>query len=209
VVVLAIAAAHHAAAASRVPGTLRDRLYLGGSLANGRSARKDRIGFHVHDLACRMGDARSCTHLGRIHDEGWLGWKDMSLANDFYARGCRGGDGMGCFYLGLSYELADGVPHDASVAAVLYEVACAAREEFGCFRAGALYHWGEGVSPDPDRALGFFALGCEGGSPRSCTMMGAHHEPRDRATAVSFYRSACRYGDELGCDALRRLDEVL
>jgi TPR repeat protein len=202
---LSVAASRYAASISRVPGTLRDRLHLGGCLADGRHPTKDHVGLWVHDLACRAGDARGCTHVGRVYDEGWGVAVDKHRAMALYDRACADGDGLGCANLGLSYEIGDGVPIHLPMAVALYEKGCAFGEEYACYRLAICHDLGNGVPADPVRALSLYALACEGGSPKACTDMGAYHELRDGPTAAAYYRRACSDGEAAACEGLRRV----
>jgi TPR repeat protein len=192
-------------------GTLRDRLYLGGHIATGTNEARDTLGLWVNDLACRAGDARGCTNVGRIYDEGWGVTKDTARGVQLYQRGCTAGDGLGCANLGRSYEMGDGVPHDDHVAAVLYEQACALRAEWGCYHLAVCYDRGVGVSLDAARAMELFRTACDGDHARSCTELGTRYEtgtgvPADGATAAGFYRRGCAAGDPRACAAARRLE---
>ncbi len=202
------ASGRYAAGATAVPGTVRDRLHLGGVFANGKSPVFDGIGRRVHLLACEAGDARSCTNVGRIYDEGWGVARDIEMANRYYGHACRAGDGFGCFYLGVSYEVGDGLSPDPEAACALHVQACTLGEEYGCYRAGVCHDLGLGVRRDPAKAVSFYELACTGGSPSACAAMGAHTATTDRATAAAFYRRACSEGHAGACNGLRMLFAV-
>jgi len=202
---LSLGAAAYASQSSAVPGTVRDRLHLGGVFANGRSPFLDGVGRRAHLLACRAGDARSCTNVGRIFDEGWGVPRDIEMANRFYGHACRAGDGFGCFYLGISYEVGDGLSPDPEAACALHVHACDLHEEYGCYRAGVCNDLGLAGKPDPKKADAFYRLACEGGSPSACTAMGSRLARQDPMDAAAYFRRACTDGHTGGCDGLRRL----
>jgi TPR repeat protein len=206
---VALVVAWASARDARVPGTLRDRLHLGGSLADGRNPRKDRVGLWLHDLLCRAGDPRGCTNVGRIYKAGRGVPVDPARAVTLFAEACAKGDGLGCSDLGLQYAWGVGVTQDAARAASLYRDACRLRDEAGCYDLGYCYEHGFGVTVDLPAAVQLYAASCEGGEGRGCLALGelvesGSADASDLDAAEQFAR-ACKLGEQAGCASNDRL----
>ncbi len=196
----------------RPTGSLRDRLYLGGHIAKGNNVAQDTVGRWVNELACRAGDARGCTQVGRIYASGWGVLTDPERGARLYERGCAGGDDLGCANLGLAYEMGTGVKRDLEKAVALYEEGCRRHAASACHHLGICHETGVGVpAVDMPRALELFRMACDGDHAPSCGELGALYEegakvPADAATALAFYKHGCVEGDEKSCEGRLRLE---
>jgi TPR repeat protein len=189
---------------------LRDRLHLGGSFADGRYVAKDRLGLWVDSLACRIGDARGCTNLGRDYAKGLAVAKVPAVAAGLFEQSCAAGDGLGCADLALAYAWGRGVAADIERANALYGQACDLGEETGCYGLGYSYEHGHGVAVDLGRARELYLDACVRGEARGCTDLGADYARGvDRGSTLTFYRLGCAGDDARACDALRSMGASL
>ena len=90
----------------------------------------------LYQKACDSGEARGCSNLGVLYDEGQGVKQDYQKAAQLYQKGCDEGNSLGCFNLGLLYKEGQGVKQDYQKAAQLYQKVCEGGELRGCFNLG-------------------------------------------------------------------------
>jgi len=82
--------------------------------------------------ACDGGNARGCSSLGALYENGGGVNKDERQAAKLYQQACEGGNGRGCAYLGDLYMQGTGVAKDQGRAEQLYQRACEQGYAEGC-----------------------------------------------------------------------------
>jgi hypothetical protein len=142
------------------------------------------------EAACSKGTGTSCTELARLYADGLGVEKDVDKMVVLLQEACRHGDSKGCMMLGgvgalmLSGQL--GEPEHARGVKLL-EASCEAGQADPCVLVGLVYE-------------------CEAGEESACQMLssglGTQYERgvllRERAAEA--YRSACKLGQQAGCD---------
>lgn len=166
-----------------------------------------------YEKSCEGGDARGCTFLGYLHQQGiGEGASNPEEAIRFYALACDGGDMEGCGYLGYIHQHGIGLEADPEEAARLYGMGCEGGNARSCTSLGYLLEHGVGMEPDPEEVARLYEMGCVGGDARGCNNLGFLHqtgigvEP-DLLEAARLYEMSCEDGDALGCTNLGYLHE--
>ncbi len=174
-----------------------------------------RAGAEDHALAavyyrqgCDMHDARACTNLGVMFENGQGVYGDDVKAAELYAGGCDNGDSLGCTYLGFMYLGGRGVPKSPVKAYEMLRLGCADSHSDACTHLGILYETGEGVnSRDYGRAGRFYSQGCAGRHAPGCRRLGLLYDKGlgvaiDPMQAAELYRLACGGKDAPACTSL-------
>ena len=154
--------------------------YLAGS---GGVRRSPAWAAQAWQQGCRQEDARSCTHLASLYEEGLTTAdvpQDARLAARFYRRGCERGDARGChglgrilgWGLGTESQPAEGLPFEIR--------ACRAGVADACGALADVFLQGDGVPADATRAGRLRARACALGDERWCSPSAAE-PPRRRA----------------------------
>ena len=156
---------------------------------------------------CEGGDARGCTNLAHLHNNG-LGFpRDRKNAERLFARACDGGDLRGCVSLGGLAIHSDAAQKDYYKARILFAKACDGGTARGCTGLGHLYSSPSGILADYPRARDYYVQGCEGGDPQGCSNLGWYYSAgpvtdRDLDKSTEFYTRGCDGGDPNGCSNL-------
>ncbi len=157
---------------------------------------------------CDLGDARACTNLGVMFENGQGVYRDDVKAAELYARGCENDDSFGCTYLGFMYHSGRGVPKSPVKAYEMFRLGCADSRSDACTHLGILYETGEGVSSrDYGRAGRFYSQGCAGHHAPGCRRLGLLYDKGlgvavDPVQAAELYRLACGGKDAPACTSL-------
>jgi TPR repeat protein len=156
---------------------------------------------------CDSSEARSCTTLGYLFQNGLGVAKDPVQAVTLYRKACDGGIPLGCSNLGAMYDHGNGVTKDSVQAVALYRKGCDGGIPLGCSNLGAMYDRGTGVAKDPVQAVALYRKSCDGGIALGCSNLGAMYDhgngvAKDAAQAVALYRKGCDGGIPLGCSNL-------
>lgn len=106
----------------------------------------------LHERACELRDAPSCTSAARMHASGAGVPPSRARQLELLAAACQLGDALACGLPARAYAEGRGVPRDERRAADLYERACAGGVEAACPEVDR----GEGVE-------GWRGRGAEGG----------------------------------------------
>ena len=120
--------------------------------------------------ACDLGDAHSCSELGRLversHEPMWSG----ELPQEQYlSRGCDGGDPEGCFWLAEQTLPSRGEPDEDTY--ILLEQSCVGEHGPGC-AALADVHLERKTAFDQEIAARHLETACGNGSYDSCRLLG-------------------------------------
>lgn len=156
---------------------------------------------------CHLGDARACTNLGVMFENGQGVYRDDVKAAELYGRGCGGDDTLGCTYLGFMYQGGRGVLKSPVKAFELFRTGCDDAHAAACTHLGILYETGEGVTVDHRRAGRFYSQGCAGHHAPGCRRLGLLYDrglgvAADRMQAAELYRLACGGRDAPACTFL-------
>ena len=193
-------------------------LSLGLGLSAGRGAAgaaADPLDAAAAERACRDGAAASCTRLGlalRFGTDGVA--QDVPRARRLLTRACELGQGRipACTHLAeiVNSELAG--PRDTGAALTLLERACAGQEASACAFLGLIYVEGLGVpynAGSQHYGARFYRKACELGHGGGCWHLGLLQRSgtglqRDAAAARSSFTRACKLGETIGCDELKK-----
>jgi uncharacterized protein len=152
------------------------------------------------EQACDTGDARSCSVLGVMYEEGKGVAADPARAERLYERACARGNARACTNLG---RLLDGPRHDRDGAAVAFEVACHAGDAEGCYQLGRARY----AAGDVRHAAAALCKACTSAHAPACDGLGVLYEQgrgvaQDPTRARDLYRQACEAGYVAACDRL-------
>ena len=156
---------------------------------------------------CAAGDARACTNLGVMFENGQGVYGDEVKAAELYDDGCEGGDSLGCTYLGFMYQGGRGVPASPVKAYEMFRLGCEASHSVACTHLGISYETGKGVKVDYGRAGRFYSQGCAGHHAPGCRRLGLLYDrglgvAADPMQAAELYRLACVGKDAPACTFL-------
>ncbi len=157
---------------------------------------------------CDLGDARACTNLGVMFENGQGVYRDDVKAAELYTKGCESDDSFGCTYLGFMYHSGRGVPKSPVKAYEMLRLGCADSRSDACTHLGILYETGEGVnSRDYGKAGRFYSQGCAGHHAAGCRRLGLLYDKGlgvavDPVQAAELYRLACGGKDAPACTSL-------
>ncbi len=156
---------------------------------------------------CAAGDARACTNLGVMFENGQGVYGDEVKAAELYDDGCEGGDSLGCTYLGFMYQGGRGVPESPVKAYEMFRLGCEAAHSVACTHLGISYETGKGVKVDYGRAGRFYSQGCAGHHAPGCRRLGLLYDrglgvAADPMQAAELYRLACIGKDAPACTSL-------
>lgn len=167
------------------------------------------------ERACREGAAASCTRLGlalRLGTDGVA--QDIPRARRVLTRACELGQGRvpACTHLAeiVNSELAG--PRDTGAALTILERACAGQEASACAFLGLIYVEGLGVpynAGSQHYGARFYRKACELGHGGGCWHLGLLQRSgtglqRDAAAARGSFTRACKLGETIGCDELKK-----
>lgn len=152
---------------------------------------------------CAEGDARSCSVLGVMFENGRGVVADPGKAARLYGRACRGGNAPACVSLGRMMEAGTAARPDPEGAIVMYEAACDAGELAGCEQLGR-------TLADIGRlrlAAKVLGSACKRGHAASCETLGTlvaegRGVARSERRAQELFRRACRGGHANACARL-------
>ncbi len=166
-----------------------------------------RLAAAYYHQGCDLGDARACTNLGVMFENGQGVYRDGVKAAELYRSGCDGDDSLGCTYLGFMYQGGSGVPRSPVKAYEMFRVGCEDGLAVGCTHLGILYETGEGVKLDRRRAGRFYSQGCAGHHAPGCRRLGLLYDRglgvvADKMQAAELYRLACGGKDAPACTFL-------
>jgi TPR repeat protein len=126
--------------------------------------------FTAWTQACNIGDAHSCTELGRLvlegHKEPWPGEQP---SDDYLSRGCENGDAEGCYWLAADDLPKRGEPPEAAY--IMLERSCEGGFGDGCAELASV-HLERRTSFDDEIAAGHLDSACESGHYDSCRVLG-------------------------------------
>ncbi len=156
---------------------------------------------------CDQGDARACTNLGVMFENGQGVYRDDVKAAELYAKGCDGDDSLGCTYLGFMYHGGRGVLGSPVKAYEMFRLGCDDAHAAACTHLGILYETGEGVNMDHHRAGRLYSQGCAGHHAPGCRRLGLLYDrglgvAADKMQAAELYRLACGGLDAPACTFL-------
>ena len=117
------------------------------------TVRKDAaIALYWYDLACTLGDRKSCIYAGRL----LLGVdgveKDYRKAANFFELGANENNAACARHLGRLYELGRGRPQSYQKACSLYLKAASLGDPFAELYLGDLYYYGRGIFESKEEA---------------------------------------------------------
>ncbi|MFT5454958.1 MAG: TPR repeat protein [Myxococcota bacterium] len=128
------------------------------------------IAFGSWTRACDLGNAHSCSELGKLversHDPMWSGEQPTDR---YLRRGCESGDPEGCFWLAEHTLPKKGEPDEDTY--LLLEQSCEGEHGAGC-AALADVHLDRGTSFDEEIAARHLETACGNGSYDSCRVLG-------------------------------------
>ncbi|MBX3184047.1 MAG: sel1 repeat family protein [Polyangiaceae bacterium] len=155
-------------------------------------------------LACKGGDAISCSNAGYMYRTGRGVDQQDDTAAQLMQIGCEAGDARGCTDLGYYYEKGIGVPGSNERAAQLYKRGCDGGNLTGCANYAYMLNTGTGVAKDHTQAAVYRQRACLAGNARSCSDLGYQYDrgegvPKDIKRAESLYIKACEGDNGIGC----------
>jgi hypothetical protein len=179
----------------------------------GRGTQPDRVrALALLEKACGGGYGRACADLGKITRIGEAVTRDDRRATELYQRACDLGDSLGCLLLAEACGEGLGVSADKGKSIALYEKACDGENANACEVLGFLIFKGYAAGDD-FRAGNLFKKACDldaAGRPYSCaeTYLRGIGVPKDRARAISLFRSACDQSKwESACKRAKELEQ--
>lgn len=177
---------------------------LGLLFQRGRGVERD-VGraFRLLQRACDLGSASGCHDLGVAWYRGLGVERAVEKSTPLYRRGCALGSALSCADYGKAVGEGRGVPKDPALARALWRQACPAEGLACLLLAGQL------EAEAPAQALAVAREGCRAGDGACCVEAGALlAQGKEPALAARYYRTACAWGDELGCQDLGTLVAV-
>ncbi len=120
------------------------------------------------DRACRAEEARACSHLVYLYDDGKDVVKNPTKELKYGLLGCELDDAYSCSSVSYQYQFASGVERNMEQSLKFSEKACSLGVLHECVSLGEFYRDGEYVDQSADRAVEYFTLGCEGNESDSC-----------------------------------------
>jgi TPR repeat protein len=152
---------------------------------------------------CREGDARSCSVLGVMYENGSGVERDHAKAAQLYGRACRQGNARACVSLGRMMHDGTAARPDPMGAATMYESACLSGELEGCYELGRILR----AAGEPRRAAKVMGQACEADHAPACETLGVMAAEgrgikRNAARAQRLFRRACRGGQAKACTRL-------
>ena len=156
---------------------------------------------------CDLGDARACTNLGVMFENGQGVFGDEVKAAELYVKGCESNDSLGCTYLGFMYQAGRGVPQSPVKAYEMFRQGCEDSHSIACTHLGILFETGQGVHMDYGKAGRFYSQGCAGHHAPGCRRLGLLYDrglgvTADPVQAAELYRLACGGKDAPACTFL-------
>ncbi len=155
-------------------------------------------------IACKGGDAISCSNAGYMFHTGRGVTKDEDKASKLMALGCESGDARGCTDLGFYYEKGMGVGASNEKAATLYKRGCDGGNLVGCANYAYMLNTGTGVAKNPAEAAVYRRRACLAGNARTCSDLGYQYDngqgvKKDPVLAQKLYVKACDGDNGIGC----------
>ena len=176
--------------------------------------------FDEEVIACKTGQAASCTTAGNARLGGYWARKGETVAYDpddaisMLKIGCKGNATQSCRRLGELYRAGKDTPASPTFAAYYLEMACTGVEGYSDDRACVGYAEmlmnGEGIVPDQARAFKLFEGACSGWRDDGCLGFGKAYEngtgvTADIQKAVEIYSANCQQYKSKTCMALETL----
>lgn len=184
-------------------------------LARGRTASEAASFFQG---LCSAGDARSCSVLGVMLQEGHGVAANPARAAQLFQKACRAGNAGACVNFGrmlterqpsarfdgsgpdAQFDRSGPKGPDLDAAAILFEMACHQNAAEGCYQLGLLRY----SAGDPDAATAPLERACSAGHADACEGLGAmylhgHGVTADPDKAAALMRRACGLGSEAAC----------
>lgn len=154
--------------------------------------------------ACKSGDYKECTNLGREYYIGKNLKQDFFKAVELFNIACENNNAKGCYNLAIMYHKGQGTRQDYLMAAKLYKKACLQGDARGCSNLGFLYEKGEGVSQDNIKASEFYTKACDGGITEGCSNLGYMYEngygvDKNMRKAIELYTKVCDSDEAIAC----------
>lgn len=167
-----------------------------------------------YNKACQMDSAYGCRRYGIFIDpyfEEYKVVKNQQGSAAAYKKGCDLNDAGACNNLAVNYRDGIGVEKNILLAKQYLTKACYDIEEgegAACLSLGYMYSEGKGIKADQIKARAIYQKGCdEFEHAASCYNLAIMYEygeggAPDSKLEKAYYKKACEYGDEDGCDAL-------
>jgi hypothetical protein len=146
---------------------------------------------------CTEGDARSCSILGVMYEQGKGGVaRDPAFARHLFRYACLHGNPRACVSLG---RIVEHNRDDVAGASILFEMACGSGDPRGCYELGRVQHAAGHAS-----AIDALERGCQGKDGSACELLAEIYRdgsgvPRDGTRAQRFALSACALGRVAAC----------
>lgn len=152
---------------------------------------------------CERGDARSCSVLGVMYEQGRGVERDPKRAVQLFGRACRQNNARACVSLGRMMHDGTAARPDPLGAATMFESACHQGELDGCFLLGRVL----GASGEERRAAALLGETCNKGHAPSCDELGVMAQQgrgvkQSAQRAEKLFRRACRAGHVEACARL-------
>ena len=121
-------------------------------------------------------DAKACSTLGTMYEEGLGGDRDRTEASKYYRWACNAGVADSCQRRGLLLVSDVGVRRDDAEAVAMFTRACDGGLSDGCFQAAKILDLGTVVKQDLATAGSLYDRACTSGLHGACTALGALQE---------------------------------
>jgi uncharacterized protein len=153
---------------------------------------------------CAAENARACTTLAMLYQDGQGVTKDAAKAAAFFQKACEAGDAWGCLNLGYLLDAGSGVTQDKARAFEFFQKGCEADLPTGCLDVANTYFIGKTVAKDQVKSTSFYQRACDGGYARGCFNAAVAYGEglgvaKDDVRATEMYQRACDHGHGDGC----------